>query len=201
MEVLSAGWTEYAKTDYGQKTHTVVSYRNSTRNINDIISEANQNSEITHIVRKRNSGKHWLLCRTGGFVEGPKSWCTLWIKNETGTVSWAVYNDYFITGGRFWDGAPITEGNASSGGGWVLMSEYTLDYVKNTIVGDNALHIGQVGDNTGKDDRYYFRLDDGLNKLKSKESDWGQANDPRDVFSYVKSTATIEYFNTVEYTE
>lgn len=72
-------WIHHIHTDYGQGKHTIVSYWNSTRTIDDIINEANQNSEITHIVRNR---EHWFLCRTGGFVEGPKSWCTLWIKNE-----------------------------------------------------------------------------------------------------------------------
>ena len=196
---LICGWTECPNTDYGQGQYTVVSYRNSTKTINNIINESNQNPEITHIVRNR---EHWLLCRTGGFVEAPKSWCTLWIKNESGeNVSWSVYNDYFITGGAFWDGAPITENNASSGGAWVLMSDYTLDYVKNTIIGDIALHISQVGDGTGNADRYYFRVNDSYNKLKSKASDPYQSGDSRIVYSYVKSTSSIEYWDTIVYLE
>lgn len=182
MEVLSAGWAEYTNTDYGQGQHTVVTYRDSTRTINDIISEANQNSEITHIVRNR---EHWFLCRTGGFVEGPKSWCTLWIKNEKKPVSWTVYNDYNINGGAFWDGAPITESNTSSGDGWVLQSEYTLDEVK-AFIGDTDVFIIQVGDGTQKDDRYYIRINDRNNKLRPK-------SEPATVHSYVKSSSIIEY--------
>ena len=89
---------------------------------------------------------------------------------------WFVYNNYNITGGAFWDGAPQSPQSPDSGGTWVLQSEYTLDQVKE-LIGNLDLVIVKT------EFRYYIRVNDGNNKLVQAPN----------VTSYVKNNSVIEY--------
>jgi hypothetical protein len=186
------GWKLYDSTNYYgtfvRDWLLISDYPYNTANVEYILGLGEASVATKHVVYNENQGKWFFVDDnppSGGTPIGGEQWyspidtCKVWSKTYS-TDSWTVYSNYDIDGGGTWNGAP-------SGEWWVLQSEYTLNEAK-AIVGDADVFIVKGGDGTDPTHRYYFRVNDGNNKLGPKP-DWFDSS----IWSYVKSTSTIEY--------
>jgi hypothetical protein len=103
---------------------------------------------------------------------------------------WTTYANYNARGGSFWTDGPNN--------GWVLQSDYTLEQAKTLV--DSEDNVGFIiGDtNTNIFSRYYFRLDDGKNKLEPNANNitYVKTNDvsirPTEITNYLIDLQTKE---------